>query len=286
MRKWAGLALLLQGLLAGAQNFTGTWEGSLRIDGDRKREMIFRMELKENDSGQFLGVIYARAYEENTFMACDMIVAGSRKGKQLILEREKFQRNINLSPFFCEGFRQLELVPGIQDSGLVLRGNWVTEFSIKHPVTCQRTEEVLSVSAMDILNGYADELYAEYERLHILLPPAQRKMVELASRITDRDEVILEVYGANASDSDSISVLMDGDTVLLKHSLYLKPLSLRIRPEAGAESMLTIINESVVAPYLDLKLVLKEGRRTEELTCKPSHTRNYYFRIARKQISH
>lgn len=244
------------------------------------------LELEEDSTGRLWGMMYLRGFEKNMVTGCDYLVVGARDQNRVFLTWEKIVRQVNLNEETCGWLRRMTaIVSPTEANGKSVVGVWSSPNGTTSQFSTVQTAFQVSSNTTEELDKYGEELFLFVERSGFYLAPAARRFERVAEVFTDSTELVMEVRSAARKQGDSISVYLDGYTVVSLHDIFANPLRLRIQlADTGANEVL-FVNESLLKNQLKISLSWIEDGDKKSITIEPTHTRSMLISIRRKRVS-
>ncbi len=241
-----------------------------------------RLELMETDT-DILGVLSTRGYNKGAVYGCDYIVAGRINGNRLNLIRKNVQRAVAMGKEDCVFFQSIELAFGGKDSALTATAKWFWADGENELFTITKTDSVVSESAKDEMDGYFQDLYNAIAEKGILLAPEDRLLQKAGELQVDSTELLIDIVAVEKDIHDSITVMLNGEPIAEKFSLYKKPLRIRLQQIQKGISDIIIISESQQKDKLKLQITIKQQAVEKVFTAEPGFVRNIIFLLVHKQ---
>lgn len=248
-------------------------------DGDKS--MRVRLELLQN-KGSWFGILYTRGVEKGRVYGCDYFVTGSPVNGRIDFKWQKVQRAISINESDCKALQLILLEYKQRDSSFLLQGNWVWQNGNTEVMSCVKVADTISFAANDEIDEYITALYKQYERAGILLPAQERFIQNEFSLDIDQQDIVVEFSTVDSSSHDSVSVFINGNTIIELQNLLEKPIRLRlIDLPAGANDLL-IVSRSVWQKKLNIKMTIHTPEKTHMLYLSPGFVRNALVLFNRK----
>ncbi len=281
MPKFLLFVLLFCSFQSSAQNLSGVWEGRLNKHEDGDKSMRVRLELLQSE-GSWFGILYTRGVEKGTVYGCDYFVTGSPVNGRIDFKWQKVQRAISIKESDCQALQLILLEYKQRDSSFLLQGNWVWQNGNTEVMSCVKVTDTISFAANDEIDEYITALYKQYERSGILLPAQERFIQNEFSLDIDQQDIVVEFSTVDSSSHDSVSVFINGNTIVELQNLLEKPIRLRLKDLPVGTNDLLIVSRSVWQKKLNIKMTIHTPEKTHMLYLSPGFVRNALVLFNRK----
>lgn len=283
MNKLLLFSALLFSLQIQAQNLEGVWEGKLQLENKRDNNMSIRLELLQQDSNNFFGLLYIRGLEKSTIYGCDYFVIGFYEFGKLNFKWQKVQRSVAMKETDCQSFERL--IVGLKEKNAqhIMEGNWVWQNGNTDFISCVKVEDAISDMANDEIENYIKEVSDQYETMGILLPVKERFMKKIFEQQVDSSDVIVEFSTIDSSNHDTISVYFNENPISVMQFLHHKPLRIRLKDLLPGVNYLIIVSESVARNKLKISMKIIYEGTVNHITIRPGFATNALVQIIRKE---